>query len=143
MKKILLLSLLGLSTSVFANGAAAELVSAREQVVTQYIQALANHDAAAISQLFSNDGSVISTSKGKVAARKFFNDFLPIISAAHTEVHNLFASSYVNGVVAARFHFDYTIDGVTDEGEYIDEFIFNPDSTQLKAVYMFENLHFN
>lgn len=116
----------------------------REQVIEQYIDDLQKADAQDISTLFAENGIVVSTSKGKVSARDFFYSFLPEIEFASTELHGFFSNGTAVNHYAARFHFSFNLkDGEQGEGEYVDEFIFAPNSSQLVAVYMFENLHFS
>ncbi len=115
----------------------------REQVVSQYIANLQNADYKAMMQLFTKDSFVISTSHGKVDAKEFYYSFLPNITSATTELHQLSSSESDANRLTARFHFTFKMkDGSQENGEYIDEFTFANDSQKLAAVYMFENLHF-
>lgn len=116
----------------------------REQVIRDYILDLERADSEAISALFEEGGTVISTSRGNVNAKDFFHAFLPEIESASTELHQFFINNVDNNSYAARFHFKFKLkDGETGEGEYIDEFKFSNNSTKLTSVYMFENLKFN
>jgi hypothetical protein len=134
------------------------LNSAQTKVIQNYVAALANHDAVAISQLFTSGGYVVSMSKGRVDARKFFGEFLPNIATAHSELHgyfrelnqtscgvNLKIESGCHPRLAAQFHFDYTMkdDPQPQSGEFVDIFEFEPSSNLLQAVYMFGNDKFN
>ena len=119
------------------------LREARHQVVAQYITNLKNADYKNMVQLFEKNGFVISTSRGKVNAKDFFYSFLPEVESATTETHQVFAEELDSNRLAARFHFTFKLkDGEKGEGEYVDEFIFTPNSSKLTAVYMFENLKF-
>ena len=132
-----------LSTSVMAQGLHSNQAAEREQVIREYVLDLGRGDADAISSLFEEGGTVISTSKGKVDAKEFFHGFLPEIDAATTEVHQLFNNTVDDNRFAARFYFKFHLkDGDEGSGEYIDEFIFSDNSNKLSAVYMFENLKF-
>jgi hypothetical protein len=111
-------------------------------VIKRYVHDLGQADARDIVKLFTADGFVLSTSAGKKDARVFFNTFLPKIKTAHTQLEKIFMSHEQNSRnhYAARFHFTYTLkNGERGDGEYVDEFIFNPNGA-LSAVYMFENL---
>lgn len=126
--------MLVLSTALFA--------SPREQIVKQYITDLGHADYKHISNLFTANGHVISTSRGKVNAKEFFYSFLPALLKSETQLKEIFSDS-VGEKLTARFHFSYTMkDGEKGEGEYVDEFIFTEKSDKLAAVYMFENLKF-
>lgn len=121
----------------------AYLLAEREQVVQQYIQYLGKADYQDIASLFSEDGIVVSTSRGRVDARQFFNNFFPQIESSETKYHQGFISLDDANRYAGRFHLRYQLkDGERGEGEYVDEFIFVEHSAVLKAVYMFENLKF-
>jgi hypothetical protein len=124
--------------------AASSLEVDREKVVRQYIIALGYADADVISDLFTEDAIVITTSQGKVKAKEFFYFFLPTLESSSTELHQVFINKIKNGPYTARFHFKYKLkNGEATEGEYMDEFLFNQNSAQLKSVYMFENLKFD
>ncbi|MBA2650286.1 MAG: hypothetical protein H0U75_11990 [Legionella sp.] len=115
----------------------------REQVIRNYIVDLERADAEGISALFEEGGTVISTSRGNVNAKEFFNGFLPEIESASTEFHQSFINTVDNNSYAARFNFKFKLkDGETGDGEYIDEFKFSNNSAKLTSVYMFENLKF-
>ena len=121
-----------------------DLNSEREQVVRQYILDLQKADYRAISELFGQEGTVISTSRGNVKAKDFFYSFLPNIESATTELHQVFVNNVDNNRLAARFHFNFKLkDGEIGDGEYVDEFLFVNNSKKLSSVYMFENLKFN
>lgn len=114
-----------------------ELQAGREQVLHRYISALGRADLQDITSLFTEDGTVISTAKGKIAATIFFNGFLPEIETAKTVVHQTYTSREDSNRYAARFHFIFQFkDGEQGDGEYIDEFVFAPNSTQLVQVAM-------
>ncbi len=120
------------------------LTDQREQVAQQYIQDLQKADYKDITSLFEKNGIVISTSRGKVNAKDFFYAFLPEINSATTELHQIFINNIDKNRLTARFHFAFTLkDGEKGNGEYVDEFVFSENSTQLTAVYMFENLKFS
>ena len=121
----------------------AELKAKREHVIHQYIIDLGKADSEDITSLFAENGTVISTSQGKVGANQFFNNFLPQIHEAATVFHQLFISQENENHYTARFHFNFTLkDGEVGSGEYIDEFIFAAGSKKLTQVAMFENLKF-
>jgi hypothetical protein len=137
---------LGLGHQVMADqySDSVNLSKEREQVIRDYILDLEKADYQGITSLFTENGSVISTSRGKVLAYDFFYSFLPSIEQANTELHQTFKSSNNSNRYAARFHFNFKLkDGEEGDGEYVDEFIFENDSTKLISVSMFENLKFN
>lgn len=139
-------SLIFLSWKLFAGQgyAYSDLHIEREQVIREYLLDLERADTEAISGLFEEGGSVISTSRGNVDAKTFFHGFLPEIESASTELHQLFINNIDINRYAARFHFRFKLkDGEIGEGEYIDEFKFSNNSTKLTNVYMFENLKFD
>lgn len=113
----------------------------RQEIINKYLMYLQNGDYKSMYSLFEKNGIVVSTSKGKMHFKDFFGNFLPMIRAAKTETHSIFSSP--GDHLAARFKFSYELkDGETGSGEYMDEFIFEPHSLKLRAVYMFENLKF-
>lgn len=115
----------------------------REQILHQYVMDLQAANYRDISQLFTQNGVVISTSRGRMNAKDFFYAFLPEIKSAKTEFHQSFVSNTDPNHYSARFHFTFTLkDGEKGDGEYIDEFVFENNSNKLSEVYMFENLHF-
>ena len=147
-KKIAYFSLMLIGLSNYAIGGeiypSSDLNVERDQVVRQYILDLERADYQAISALFEEGGTVVSTSKGNLNAKDFFYSFLPNIQSATTEFHQAFISNVDNNRYAARFHFSFKQkDSETDDGEYLDEFIFSNNSAKLTSVYMFENLKFN
>ena len=140
----LLLIALGKYATAGEDYSSSNLNVERSQVVRQYIADLEKADYRGISELFNEEGTVVSTSRGNVDAKDFFYSFLPNIVSASTELHQTFISNSDNKRYAARFHFTFKLkDGEIGDGEYIDEFLFNNNSTKLVSVYMFENLKFN
>jgi hypothetical protein len=138
-----MMTLLALSNIAHAARDNAALKQERAQVVNQYITDLKNADYHDITALFEKDGTVVSTSRGKVNAKDFFYSFLPEIKTADAALQKSYVSTDDINTVAARFHFSYTLkDGEKGDGEYVDEFMFTPDSAKLSAVYMYENLKF-
>jgi hypothetical protein len=137
-----------LSLTAFTTAAssveASQLQSDRENVIKQYIMDLQQADVLDITGLFENNGTVVSTSRGKVLAQDFFSGFLPEIQSASTEIHQIFSNNTDKNRYAARFHFVFKLkDGEAGEGEYVDEFTFTNNSPKLTAVYMFENIKFD
>ena len=59
------------------------LESQREHVVKQYIFDLQQADYQGISDLFDQNGLVISTSQGKVKAKDFFYSFLKALGGTN------------------------------------------------------------
>ncbi len=103
------------------------LQEAQKQVAKRYIIDLQKGDYKDITQLFAQDGFVVSTSKGKVNAKDFFYSFLPNIVRAKTELNQTFISDKEPNRISARFHFTFKLnDGEEGGGEYIDEFVFSP-----------------
>ena len=140
----LLVMALGHNAMATQNSTSTDLQAKREQVIRNYIIDLAKADYQGISSLFAENGTVISTSQGNVNAKDFFYSFLPNIEQANTELHQTFMSQDNENRYAARFHFDFKLsDGEVGDGEYVDEFIFSNNSTNLMSVYMFENLKFS
>lgn len=122
---------------------ASSLLELRKEVIMHYIDDLQQADYKNISALFEKNGTVVSTSRGKVNAKEFFYAFLPEIASATTELHQTFVSDVDQNRFGARFHFNFTLkDGEKGNGEYVDEFVFADNSSLLTAVYMFENLKF-
>lgn len=116
----------------------------RQQVIHRYVEDLAKADANDIGSLFTDDGIVMSTSRGKNNAKSFFSDFLPMIYTAATDLHQSFISLDDVDRYSARFHLSFQLkDGEKADGEYIDEFVFEKNSAKLKRVDMFENLHYS
>lgn len=142
MKKLYIpLLMTTLSFSAFAGWHYSSVNPEREKIIHQYILDLGKADHQGISALFEENGKVVSTSRGIVNAKDFFSTFLPNIESATTEFHEVFVSKLDNDHYAARFHFNFKLkDGETGNGEYVDEFLFNKNSTKLSRVYMFENL---
>lgn len=135
-QKLLIFLFVFLSLPAFAN----DLTKEREQVAREYIQNLADKNYKAILQLFEKNAYVVSTSRGRVDAKEFFYGFLPNVVEAHAQANEIFSN--VDNLTT-RFHFDFKMkDGEVGGGEYIDEFVFTPNSTKLAAVFMFENLKF-
>lgn len=121
-----------------------DLDQVRMEVVREYIADLERADAERMSELFSEGAIAVSTSRGEVDAKSFFNAFLPMIETAETQVKQVFINPIDENRLAARFHLAYTlIDGEEGEGEYMDEFVFLENSSYLSRVYMFENLKFS
>lgn len=134
----LLLSLLLLTSVVFAE----DLQSIRKEVVAQYLTDLESGHLDHMITLFEENGTVMSTSKGQVDAKVFFTAFLPHIVSGKIELHQFFAGDDADHF-AVRFGLYLMMDdGWSGYGEYMDDFIFAPNSEKLSAVYMFENTHF-
>jgi hypothetical protein len=111
------------------------------QAVQAYLKNLNDKDAKAIINLFESNGSVISTSKGKVKAAQFFNHFLPELSQSEVKIKQIYQSISDSNRMGAKFHFAYTMkNGERGEGEYMDDFLFRNNSDKLVQVEMFENL---
>jgi hypothetical protein len=138
-----LTALLAISNITHAGNDNISLNQERARVVKQYINDLKNADYHDIVTLFEKDGFVVTNSRGKVDAKDFFYSFLPEIKTADATLEKFFIGSDDDNVVAARFHFAFTLkDGEKGDGEYVDEFTFSPNSAKLKAAYMFENMKF-
>jgi hypothetical protein len=132
----------GLTTS-YALPTNQDLLTERKQVIEQYLLDLQKADYKDITQLFEKNGYVVSTSKGKINAKEFFYVFLPKVKSAKTESHNIFISDQDPNTLAGRFHFTFAFNsGEEENGEFVDEFVFSPNSSKLSAVYMFENMKF-
>ena len=145
MKKnsLILLAILGMSSFAFADVQSSNLHAERLKVVQEYIDDLGAANVQNITSLFTNDAMVISTSRGTANAIEFFSNFLPQVSSAETQQHQVFISTQDVNHYAARFHLKYQLkDGDIGNGEYMDDFIFEENSPRLAAVYMFENLKF-
>ena len=116
----------------------------RAQVVKEYLLSLEAGDIEHMNELLEDGAIVVSTSQGKVDAKTFFADFLPHIVSGQLEIHQEFI-----GIETETDHYGVRFglflvmdDGWSGFGEYIDDFIFSPNSSKLLAVYMFENKHF-
>lgn len=115
------------------------LQTARQNTINTYVMNLQQADNKAMMELFEKNGYVISTSRGKVDAKEFFDGFLPEITSARTEIHQVFTAG--NDKMAARFHFTFKMkNGEAGDGEYVDEFTFMPGTDKLESAFMFENL---
>ena len=141
--------LLILAAAMLVNSAAMAFIDpvtislSRIEVVYRYIDDLSRANAQDMLRLFHDDGTVVSTSKGRVNAKEFFNAFLPEITRANTEVKEIFSAPADSNHLVARFHFSFRLkNGELGEGEYIDEFIFPNNSNKLSEVIMFENTKF-
>lgn len=120
------------------------LQTQRTQVVKEYLLSLEKGDIEHMNELLEQGAIVMSTSQGRVDAKTFFADFLPHIVSGHLEIHQEFI-----GIETETDHYGVRFglflvmdDGWSGFGEYIDEFIFSPNSSKLSVVYMFENKHF-
>lgn len=131
--------------AVFAGNsqqAASAAQEARTQVISQYLDDLRTANAPSIGQLFVPNGTVVSTSQGKVDARTFFNSFLPAIQTATVGDAQIYVSMDNNDRYTARFHFAWTMkDGGSGSGVFADEFIFAKGTNKLLEVTMFENVY--
>lgn len=115
----------------------------KEQVIKRYLNGLKKGDVKEILSLFEPNGTVISTSKGKLTAEKFYSAFLPHVTQAKVKLSNFYYSSASKDNIAAKFHFAFSLDdGKSEQGEFVDEFIFYPHTQKLSQVIMFENLKF-
>lgn len=122
------------------NALANNLQIKREEAVKQYLMALNNKDINKISALFVNDGYVVSTSKGKINASKFFSEFLSELKSSKVEIFNLYKDPNDPNHYAARFHFSWLEkNGETGSGNYMDDFSFANNTNKLVTVFMFEN----
>lgn len=131
------------TTSVMAGEISPSLNPEREQVIRDYILDLEKGDAEAMAALFEEDGTVMSTSRGKVNANQHFHAFLPQIASAQAKLNQMFVNTVDKDRYVARFHFTFSLkDGENGDGEFVDEFIFSHNSNKLKSVYVFENLKF-
>lgn len=131
-------------TAVASNIPSPTLNEARIEIVNRYVDDLASANINDIVSLFDANGKVVSTSKRSMNAKEFFYAFLPEIKEATTVINQTFLGVTDNNRLAVRFHFTFKLkDGETGEGEYIDEFVFKENSTQLSEVIMFENNKYN
>ena len=143
LRPALFISLICLTFASASSANTQSLQTQRETVIKEYLADLAAANYQDIALLFDPNGYVVSTSRGHANAKEFFYAFLPNVTQAHTTLHAAFLSGGTPDTSAARFHLDFQLkDGETGNGEYMDEFVFNPGSTKLAAVYMFENLQF-
>lgn len=143
MKKyaMIILSLTSFLSVTVSNAANNNLLPARQQIIKQYLHDLKTANVQAISQLFTESGVVISTSQGRQAPAKFFNSFLPKLASAEINIIRDFIDPQNDDRLASQFHFSYKMQsGEKGGGEYIDEFLFAPNTIKLQEVYMFENL---
>ena len=137
-KALLASALLATAVTASANPVSNEQ---RIDVVKEYIQDLGAANANAIVSLFAPGGEVISTSQGRVSASQFFNSFLPEVDHAEVSIGKIYKSINDDDHYSASFHFSWTMsDGSTGSGNYVDEFMFKPESNKLVAAYMFENI---
>ena len=142
-KTKLAMLVVGLMTSFTVAAAAnqkSDLNEARSEIVTRYVADLGSANSQDIISLFEENGTVVSTSRGKMNAKEFFNAFLPQIANATTVINQTFYGVTDANHMSVRFHFSFKLkDGEAGEGEYIDEFVFKNNSVQLSEVIMFEN----
>ena len=120
------------------------LQTQRAHVVKEYLLSLEAGDIEHMNELLEEGAIVMSTSQGRVDARTFFANFLPHIVSGQLEIHQEFI-----GIETETDHYGVRFglflvmdDGWSGFGEYVDEFIFPPNSSKLSVVYMFENKHF-
>lgn len=66
---------------------------APESMIKRYLWAMENHSASAIQELFTTDGTVISTSVGNANAAIFYEKFLPQIKSAKTQLGEIYKST--------------------------------------------------
>ncbi|OGT45131.1 MAG: hypothetical protein A3E83_07590 [Gammaproteobacteria bacterium RIFCSPHIGHO2_12_FULL_41_20] len=146
-KSKLAILLVGLMTSLSAAAAINQvpnLNEARAEIVTRYITDLGSANTQDIISLFDKNGTVVSTSRGSMNAKEFFNAFLPEIVDAATVINQTFLGVTDADRMTARFHFSFKLkNGETGEGEYLDEFVFNNNSILLSEVIMFENTKYS
>ena len=116
---------------------------AYKNVINQYLDAMENHSVAAIEKLFTEDGTVVSTSVGNADAVAFYKKFFPEIKTAKTKLLETYRSTTNPNLYGASFIFTFTThDGTTEGGAYADEFYFAP-SCKLRKVVMYENMKTN
>lgn len=120
-----------------------QLQSSRLQTVYRYVSALEQADATAMAAIFTEDGELISTSRGHMSAVPFFTGFFPEIDAANLEIGSVYKSVTAANEFGASFNFQFTTrDGEQHGGHFIDEFIFEKNSDKLKMVIMYENTQY-
>lgn len=146
--KILAKYIFILSTFVFTISSSAEQLNKRSysiekqrlETINQYLNALKNKDIKTMNSLFSSNGVVISTSKGKIEASQFFSGFLTELKSASIKPFNIYKDINDDDHYAAKFYFSWTEKmGETAGGNYMDDFTFAKNSNKLLQVYMFEN----
>lgn len=139
MKKIkgaVLFLLLMVSVNSFAD----TLEKERLETINQYLGALQKIDTKLMTSLFTQQGFVISTSKGKVDPMKFFTGFFNELKSTNVKISNLYKDLKYPNHYAAKFKFSWTEKtGASAGGEYIDDFTFADNSNKLLVVNMFEN----
>lgn len=135
-----------LSTSALAgnidnNSLSSRLDSARKQTIQRYFGALQAGDPSVMQDIFTSDGTVLSTSAGQSPAIVFFNMFLPKIQSATLTIGNTYQATAKKDWYGASFSYHYILkDGTKGGGSYSDEFNFAPHSSKLQQVIMYENL---
>jgi hypothetical protein len=140
MKKALSLFVI-LAFFYFSPSFASSLQQQRIHAIKQYLNNLQSKDVQGMLTLFTKDGTVVSTSKGKISAQKFFTGFLSELTDATVNLSQLFISIQNNNRLSARFHLTYKLkSGEEGQGEYMDDFTFLDHSSKLSQVYMFENV---
>jgi hypothetical protein len=142
-KVIFFLSFLLLSITSFAerlDKSSIILLKERLETITLYLNSLQSLDAKTMNSLFDENGMVISTSKGKVEPRKFFNGFFSELKSANLKTSNVYKEIKDDDHYAARFHFSWVEkSGEAGGGNYMDDFTFAKNSNKLLQVFMFEN----
>lgn len=130
-------------TLIMPAKAADKLMEARLQTVRQYFWNIENKNVEGMSQLFVRNGTVVSTSKGKLPAKEFFAGFLPALNYAKATPSLSYIATNSNEHFAAQFHLNYKLkDGEEGGGTYMDDFLFAKNSNKLVSVAMFENTKF-
>lgn len=115
---------------------------AKERLVTveNYLDSLEHLDSRKINSLFSVQAEVFSTSKGKVKPGPFFSGFFSELKSAKVKTYCIYKGLHDNRRYSARFNFSWIEkSGNTESGEYMDDFVFEENSSKLVKLVMFEN----
>lgn len=145
LKKLSILFVCCITISTFGITRSNEKTLKRERIETinAYLQSLASVDSKKINLLFEPNATIISTSKGVINAKMFFNGFLPELTSAGVKNIYIYKAIDDENHFGARFNFSWVEkDGSSDGGIFMDDFIFINGSKKLGKVIMFENKQF-
>ncbi|MBA2653893.1 MAG: hypothetical protein H0U71_02360 [Gammaproteobacteria bacterium] len=142
LKTISILFACCITISVFGVTQSNEKTLKRERIETirEYLQSLSGVDSRKINLLFEANGTVISTSKGEIDEKSFFNGFLSDLTSASVKNTYIYQAINDENHYGGRFNFSWVEkNGTSSGGTYMDDFIFVNGSKKLEKVIMFEN----
>lgn len=104
-------------------------------IVRRYLAALEAGDVAALGQLFTRDGYVVSPLLGRMAAREFFQKVVAASAAAALTVHDVLESAEGHRRAVGYFRYDWRLkDGTLVSFECADVFQFELDGWGIESM---------